>query len=178
MEMIILFQLSLRFAAKDSASNTPALAPVRVCCQAGDKPLSEPMMTQCIDVPWNIWYKSHQIPKLKCFPSCLAIVFAQSIEARLSREWRCSWSIDRRCSGYIWGINNLLPTKVHKGFTVCVCVHAYIHATDCGGTCGRGANYHQKHQWKRDPNELTRFFFFLWQYSFAYTSVDLSLQYV
>ena len=64
MEMIIFFQLSLRFAAKDSASNTPALAPVRVCCQAGDKPLSAPMMTQCIDVPWNIWYKSHQIQSL------------------------------------------------------------------------------------------------------------------
>ena len=32
----------------------------------------------------------------------------------LSREWRCSWSsADRRCSNYIWVINNLLPTNVH-----------------------------------------------------------------
>ena len=31
----------------------------------------------------------------------------------LSREWRCSWSsADRRCSNYIWVIDNLLPTKV------------------------------------------------------------------
>ena len=34
------------------------------------------------DLPSNIYYKPHQIPKLKCFLSCLAIVFAQSIEAR------------------------------------------------------------------------------------------------
>ena len=30
----------------------------------------------------NIYYKMHQIPKLKCFSSHLAIIFAQSIEAR------------------------------------------------------------------------------------------------
>ena len=29
-----------------------------------------------------IWYKTHQIPKLKCFSSRLAAVFAQSIETR------------------------------------------------------------------------------------------------
>ena len=32
---------------------------------------------------------------------------------KLSREWRCSWIIaDRRCSNYIWMINNLLPTMM------------------------------------------------------------------
>ena len=31
----------------------------------------------------------------------------------LSREWRCSWSnTDRRCSNYIWVINNFIA---HKG---------------------------------------------------------------
>ena len=30
----------------------------------------------------NIWYKAHQIPKLICFSSRLAVVFTQSIEAR------------------------------------------------------------------------------------------------
>ena len=44
--------------------------------------------------------------------SHLAVVFAQSIEARcseFSREWRCSWSnADRRCSNYIWVINNFI----------------------------------------------------------------------
>ena len=30
----------------------------------------------------------------------------------LSREWRCSWSsADRRCSNYIWVINNLMAYK-------------------------------------------------------------------
>ena len=38
----------------------------------------------------------------------LAAVFAQSIEVRCSsRWWRCRWSsADRRCSNYIWVINN------------------------------------------------------------------------
>ena len=31
----------------------------------------------------------------------------------LSREWRCSWSsAGRRCSNYIWVINNFIATKV------------------------------------------------------------------
>ena len=30
----------------------------------------------------SLQYKLHQIPTLKCFSSCLAVVFAQSIEAR------------------------------------------------------------------------------------------------
>ena len=33
-------------------------------------------------IPSNLLYKSHQIPKLKCFSSRLAVVFVQSIEAR------------------------------------------------------------------------------------------------
>ena len=57
----------------------------------------------------------HQIPKLNCFLSCLAVVLAQSIEARCSREWRCSWSsTDRPCSNYIWVINNFIA---HWGVT-------------------------------------------------------------
>ena len=52
----------------------------------------------------------HQIKKLKLFSSRLAVVCAQSIETRcLSWEWRCSWSsADRRCSNYIWVINNFI----------------------------------------------------------------------
>ena len=55
----------------------------------------------------------HQIPKLKWFSSRLAFVFTQSIEAGvLSREWRCSWSsAHRRCSNYIWVINDLIAYK-------------------------------------------------------------------
>ena len=32
-------------------------------------------------IPSNLWYSACQIPKLKCFSSRLAVVFAQSIEA-------------------------------------------------------------------------------------------------
>ena len=38
--------------------------------------------------------------------SCL---YGMCLSQVLSREWRCSWSsADRRCSNYIWGINNLI----------------------------------------------------------------------
>ena len=33
------------------------------------------------NIPSNLQYKEHQTPKLKCFSSRLAVVFAQSIEA-------------------------------------------------------------------------------------------------
>ena len=33
-----------------------------------------------MDIPSNLYYKTHQIPKLKCFSSCLVVVFVQSIE--------------------------------------------------------------------------------------------------
>ena len=48
--------------------------------------------------------------KLKWFSSRLAVVCAQSTEAKcLSRNWRCSWSsADRRCSNYIWVIDNFI----------------------------------------------------------------------
>ena len=41
--------------------------------------------------------------------SRLAGVFARSIEARLRREWICSWSsTDRWCSNYIWVIKSFI----------------------------------------------------------------------
>ena len=40
----------------------------------------KPLPVQCL--PSNLYYKSHKISKLKCFTFCLAVVFAQSIEAR------------------------------------------------------------------------------------------------
>ena len=61
-------------------------------------------------LPSNLLYKLHQIPKLKCFSSPLAVVFAQPIEAR-SQEWRCRY---RRCSNHIWVINNFI---VYQGAT-------------------------------------------------------------
>ena len=48
--------------------------------------------------------------------SCLCSIHWSQV---LSREWRCSWSsadrrcwANRRCSNYIWAINNFNPTKV------------------------------------------------------------------
>ena len=37
---------------------------------------------KCRHIPSDLYYKAHQISKLKCFSSHLAVVFAQSIEAR------------------------------------------------------------------------------------------------
>ena len=55
------------------------------------------------------WVKTHQIPKLKCFSSRLAVVFAVYWSQVLSGEWRCSWSsANRRCSNYIWVINKCI----------------------------------------------------------------------
>ena len=66
-----------------------------------------------IDLLSNLYYKLHQIPKLKCFSSCLAVVFAQSIEARC-QEWRCRWSSTDRDDApttFEWS-TSLLPTNL------------------------------------------------------------------
>ena len=50
----------------------------------------------------------HQIPKPKCFSSCLCPVHWSQV---LSQEWRCSWSsADRHCSNYIWASVGTAPT--------------------------------------------------------------------
>ena len=52
----------------------------------------------------------------------------------LSREWRCSWSCaDRRCSNYIWVIDNFIAYKdasYIRGLTVVLIVSGV-----CNGTC-------------------------------------------
>ena len=46
---------------------------------------------------------------LVLFCSCLCPIYWSHV---LSREWRCSWSsADRRCSNYIWVIDNLIVNK-------------------------------------------------------------------
>ena len=41
---------------------------------------------------------------------CLCAIFWRQL---FSREWRCSWSsVDRRCSNYIWVINNFITSGV------------------------------------------------------------------
>ena len=51
-----------------------------------DYAIGSPVIFNQVDflkvLPWNLQYKSHQIPKLKCFLYPLAVDFAQSIEAR------------------------------------------------------------------------------------------------
>ena len=61
-----------------------------------------------LTIPWNLLYKTHQIPNVKMILvsscSCLCPIHWSHV---LSREWRCSWSsADRRCSSYIWVIHN------------------------------------------------------------------------
>ena len=41
-----------------------------------------PCPPQQLGIPSNLYYKVHQIPKFKYFSSCLAVFFAQCIEAR------------------------------------------------------------------------------------------------
>ena len=51
--------------------------------------------------------------------TCLCAIYWSQV---LSREWRCSWSsANRRCSNYIWVINNLIAYYVAyciRGLTV------------------------------------------------------------
>ena len=81
------------------------------------------------------WYKAHQIPKLNCFSSRLAVVFAPfQWRQVLSREWRCSWSsADRRCSNYIWVIDNFIACQ-GASYTrdLTVNVHYIVHCSLSG----------------------------------------------
>ena len=61
--------------------------------------------------------------------SCLRSIHWSHV---LSWEWRCSWSsADRRCSNYIWVINNFIAYKgaiYIRGFTVvCNVLHVTLH---------------------------------------------------
>ena len=69
-------------------------------------------------------YKTHHIPNFKGFLSRLAFVFAQSIEAMYyveNEDVVGVGSADRRCSNYIWVINNCIAyygAPYIGGFTV------------------------------------------------------------
>ena len=64
--------------------------------------------------------------------SCCSCLRSINWSQVLSWEWRCSWSsADRRCSNYIWVINNFIAYKgatYIRGFTVviqwpdCICL--------------------------------------------------------
>ena len=45
----ILIKISLKFVPRSPIVNKPALVQVMAWCQIGNKPLSEPMLTQFID---------------------------------------------------------------------------------------------------------------------------------
>ena len=65
----------------------------------------------------NISRTKSQILVSSC--SCLCPIHWRQLS---SREWRCSWSsADRRCSNYIWAINNFIAdwgATYIRGFTV------------------------------------------------------------
>ena len=65
----------------------------------------------------------------------------------LSWEWRCGWSsADRRCSNYIWVINNFIA---YKGATYTRCFTVLIHdLTDCYSFADRC--------WKKGPHSIER----------------------
>ena len=74
-------------------------------------------LSQNIGVPVGLFQMYRQtfsinrtkLKKLKCFSSRLAFVHWSQV---LSRQWRCSWSsADRRCSNYIWVINNFIACQ-------------------------------------------------------------------
>ena len=46
---IIRIQISLKFVPRSPTDNKSSLVQVMAWCQTGDKPLSEPMLTQFID---------------------------------------------------------------------------------------------------------------------------------
>ena len=58
-------------------------------------------------LPSHLYYMADQIPKANCFS--LPLSLSNPLKPVLSWEWRCSWSsADRRCSNYIWVINNFI----------------------------------------------------------------------
>ena len=73
--------------------------------------------------------------------SCLCAVYWSQV---LSREWRCSWSsADRRCSNYIWVINNLIAyysgsyirdLMVYIYIYICIYIYTYTYRDVSGNT--------------------------------------------
>ena len=65
-----------------------------------------------IDIPSNIWYKTHIIPQNKMFLvllcSCLCSIHWSQV---LNREWRCNWSSASAAPSTSEWSTILLPTK-------------------------------------------------------------------
>ena len=72
-----------------------------------------PIIAHCQKTPMSSLVFHIAIPKtsnIRCTPSfdLLTDEFSKRVKT-VSWEWRCSWSsADRRCSNYIWVINNLI----------------------------------------------------------------------
>ena len=80
------------------------------------------------------------IPNFKCLLTRLAVVFCPIHWNQVSSwEWRCSWSsANRRCSNYIWMINNYIAyysASCIRGFTVLLMyfLHCYSHIKSAQG---------------------------------------------
>ena len=96
-----------------------------------DKPLSEAMMFQFAELPLDRDYrKTSSISRTKSQNLIVSnLVVLLSLLNPLkpgvkSREWRCSWSsADRRCSNYIWVVDNFIAYQgvtYIRGFTVVI----------------------------------------------------------
>ena len=98
--------------------------------------------------------------------SCLCPIHCNQV---LSREWRCSWSswssADRRCSNYIWVINNLiayLAASYIRDLTVVSCRSTSIFDANRLHLCrSRAAEWGEGH---RTPCCIARYA--KWYYTF------------
>ena len=75
--------------------------------------------------------KSQNLMFFISFCSGLCAIYWSQV---LSREWRCSWcSADRRCSNYIWVIDNFIAkwgAPYIRGFTVII----HLHSATCASS--------------------------------------------
>ena len=73
----------------------------------------------------NISHTKSQYLTNSC--TVLQLSLLKHLSQMLSREWRCSWSsADRRCSNYIWVIDNFIAFKVRIILEVLRCMTVFI----------------------------------------------------
>ena len=126
----ISMKISLTFVPKGPTNNISALVQIMDWRRPGDKPLSEPMLTQSNDAYMrhkgkmnrdlirpqrsmvtcicrrrgSLWFLIKKIIASSC--SCHCPMHRRQM---LSREWRCSWSsTDRRYSNHTWVISKFI----------------------------------------------------------------------
>ena len=104
----------------------------------------------CTHTPPNL-YKEYQIPKLKCISSRLAFVFPNPLKQ--SVKSRMKMLLDRRCSNYIWVVNNFIAyegTAYIRGLSVARTTYLHILCIEISG-CAYGP--HREHVIRKHSNQ-------------------------